>query len=229
MKKTMINVALVAAFGSTALSAQAANIFTFTNGSGGSSAANVSWFSMLASDTDSDGVPDTNIYTSLRGTNTALTTGSFNMDVINTLTLGAGTTNHNSGNMIDRDWSFFSSWGAHYTTGPLEITNITATSANVNMAGWTVGWNGGSIDMGAGALANLSAGADNTWGTGDERLDYSATVPTGDFAGVAYAVHFAGTMATPVPVPATAWIVGSGLIGLVGLGHRRKRAVAKVT
>lgn len=31
------------------------------------------------------------------------------------------------------------------------------------------------------------------------------------------------TQVTPVPLPAAAWLMGSGLIGLIGLGYRRKR------
>lgn len=89
MNKTLINAALVLAFGVTAASAQAANVFVFKNGSSLTPGLNeTSWYSMLAQDTNSDGIADTNIYMSMRGTDTSLTTGSFNMDVAHPIAFG---------------------------------------------------------------------------------------------------------------------------------------------
>lgn len=57
-------------------------------------------------------------------------------------------------------------------------------------------------------------------------LDYQATVPRADasgFGGVFYATHLTGTVTQAVPVPAAAWLFGSGLVGLVGVARRKSK------
>lgn len=245
MKIAMTKIAFALFMAVAATGAQAADqTFSFTGGgaavNGGTAAPTGSWFSMLAGDLsgggdfgdEPDGIPDTNIYTSMRGVST--TNGTLNFDITNTITLGtaptppATTATHNSGNMIDRDWNFFGQWGAHYTQGPLEIVwDGVSTTATVDMAGWTVAWNAGSIDMGAGALAVLSMGANNVWGGGDDTLDYSAVVPSGGFTGVAYSLHLVGSAnnIAAVPEASTYGMMLAGL-GLVGFAVRRRKLVA---
>lgn len=228
-KKTMLAVAVGSVGFMGAATAQAANTFDFLAGNVTTLAG--SWFSMLAMDSDEDGIPDTNVYTGLRGAGTTgvdpvLAGGTLNFDVTNTIAIGAGGTAHNTGNMIDRDWSFFSAWGAHYTNGPLEITwDGTSNTATVDMTGWTVAWNGGSIDMGAGSPAVID-NVDGIWGNGNDVLNYAAIVPTGDFAGVNYALRLAGSAnLAPVPEASTYGMMLAGL-GLVGFAVRRRKLMA---
>jgi hypothetical protein len=210
--------------------------FEFINGgtTDGSSAPTGSWFSVQTSMN-----PDTFLYTAMRGAGTTIapaTNGFLNFSEINTLGVGTGVGTgpidpvtglrgapfHNSGNMIDRDWSFFSAWGAHYTNQVLEVTG-TGNTRNVDMTGWTMGWNGISIDLGAGGSAVINNN-DSIWGNGNDTLDYAVVMSSEPFNGVPYAFHMVGSY-NPVPLPAAVWLLGSGLIGLVGVARRRKALV----
>lgn len=146
---------------------------------------------------------------------------------------------------IDGGWSFFGySGGGHYTT----VAPTGGTTNGVDMSGWAVYWNGLNIPMGTGAwtpqnCATLGCSgmtfsdgvATLVWdGLADSAysLWYTATVPPGDpsgFGGVQYMLHLEGIVTSvtivdppPVPVPAAAWLFGTGLLGLLGVARRRR-------
>ncbi len=139
-------------------------------------------------------------------------------------------------------WNFFGNTGMDYLKKNMANTiGNTDTGGNVDMTGWTVTWNGiptipmggdtanFPIDTGIGAITcspNCAVGNAFT-------LSYAAHVPLKDasgFGGVAYALHLegtvmgAGTVVPSVPIPAAVWLFGSGLLGLVGVARRKKRA-----
>jgi len=131
---------------------------------------------------------------------------------------------------IDQTWSFGGNPGNHHTVQGLALDSAVGNTASLDMTGWTVFWNGGDIDMGAGTTAggNLDHFATITCGVdcavGDSfTLDYAANVPSGPFLGFFYTLRLEGTVAA-VPVPAAVWLFGSGLIGLAGVARRRKAA-----
>jgi hypothetical protein len=184
---------------------------------------NGSWFSMLASDTDEDLIPDTNVYTMMRGVGTTgvgfdTAGGTLNFGVVNGMTTPAPGAMTYDGS-IDKTWSFFGGPGIHFTDQVLEVS-ITGNTGTVDMSGWTVYWNGGTIDMGVGALATLD-NFDGIWNNGNDTLDYAAVVPSGSFTGVQYNLHLRGSMA-PVPEASTYGMMLAGL-GLVGFAVRRRK------
>ncbi|MHB8453988.1 MAG: VPLPA-CTERM sorting domain-containing protein [Acidiferrobacterales bacterium] len=140
-------------------------------------------------------------------------------------------------NAIDAPWAFFGNTGSDY----VKVGVTGSTASGLNLSGWTVTWNGiPAINMGSGAWQPLNCSAlgctghtftdgnamftwDGVYGDAYS-LNYAATVPAGDpsgFGGVKYYLHLEGVV-NPVPLPAAVWLLGSGLIGLVGVARRKR-------
>ena len=137
---------------------------------------------------------------------------------------------------IDEPWSFFGNTGMHLTVSPTNVLSASGDRATLDMSGWRWSWIGiSAIDVGIDAwndaslgftgqmngIANIVCATD--CGNGDTyALNYTGTVQPGSqgFGGERYGLHLQGTISA-VPIPAAAWLFGSGLAGLAAVVRRK--------
>lgn len=132
---------------------------------------------------------------------------------------------------IDQPWVYAGNTGMHSTASPTNVLSASGNTASVDFSGWRWMFYGipGGINMGGGAwngnpngVALITCGVN--CGSGDTyTLNYSATVPAGDpssLGGYQYRLTLQGTVSA-VPVPAAIWLLGSGMLGLIGFARRK--------
>ncbi len=138
---------------------------------------------------------------------------------------------------------YWNTIAGHYTTSP--VTG--GTTSGLDFSGWNIDWWGLSTPLGSGSWVPINCASFGIPCTGYSNgvarfdwngiygnsytLDYAATVPLEDpsyFGGVHYFIHLEGTVGPVgegdgfVPVPAAAWLFGSGLFGLLAWRRVRK-------
>ena len=211
-KKHTLGIAIAIALGSTSLTVSAA----LTSSATLSFDINYSYFGI---DTNGDGSIDPAEKTPI---------GSFNGIHIGTTQLASGS---HSGPVdgtespnIDQPWEFFGNTGMHQTTSPITVLNDFGTYKELDMSGWGVTWNGiPSIPLVQTSSALISCSTSSCSDSSTYTLDAAFHVPesgTG-FTTVNYALHLEGHVSN-VPIPAAAWLFGSGLFGLIGIARRKK-------
>ena len=144
---------------------------------------------------------------------------------------GIGTANH-SGPPLATDWNRIIAPYAFLYTSAQEYTTTAITGSTefgLDLSGLRWQWNGvDDISFGSGAWgAGFTNGIANFSWDGisghSYTLDYRTTVPAGDpsgLQGLPFAYHLEGTV-NSVPLPASAWLFGSGLLGLFSISRQK--------
>jgi len=124
---------------------------------------------------------------------------------------------------IDNPWMFLGNVGMHQTTSPITVNGGSGDNLTLDMSGWNVTWNTlASIPMIQQGAATISCTTGSSCSdSSNYTLDAAFHVSGSGFTTVPYTLHLEGTVSS-VPVPAAAWLFGSGLAGLVGIARRRK-------
>jgi len=113
--------------------------------------------------------------------------------------------------------------GGAIPTGTLDDVAGTIT---MDLSSWFMNWNDNDIFAGTGIADGVtSALATGVWDpvSGQYSLSWQSVTGIGPKAGLVTGTTLSG-VASPVPVPAAAWLFGSGLLGLIGVARRKERA-----
>jgi hypothetical protein len=123
---------------------------------------------------------------------------------------------------IDNPWTFFGATGMNQTTSPITDLTGTGSTRTLDFSGWNIAWNGiDSIplaDLGTTITCDTASCSDSS----NYTIDGAFHVLSAGFTQVFYALHLEGHITSTVPIPAAAWLFGSGLAGLMSIVRRRK-------
>jgi len=116
------------------------------------------------------------------------------------------------------DFNLGGTWVNSFTTGPSSGSTDGAGGISGTIV-ITDNWNANNFDQG-GAFTGTATGTELA---GTFAIDWTSAISGGPFDGQVGTYAATGTYSA-VPVPAAAWLFGSGLVGLVGVARRRRKA-----
>ncbi len=138
---------------------------------------------------------------------------------------------------IDMPWEFFGYAGAHQTSSPVTIvSDDNAGNVVLDFSGWNYiqpgiqgSWPAETGFQSSNTLATMNC-ANNCSHGESFTLDFSSQMPLGfydlgNYGGMQYQLHIEGVITSAVPIPAAAWLFGSGLLALAVGARRRSQRV----
>lgn len=148
---------------------------------------------------------------------------------------GSGNADKGAG-IVGFDWQFYGPVSVYTIPDKLNGPNspqfgiysapsgdITGTTMALDLRAWTWAWNGGQYHQGGSTDGNMTISNLTDLGGGQYafRADWSALFEGGPINNTTGNWYIEGT-ASVVPLPAAVWLMGSGLLGLIGLARRRR-------
>lgn len=98
-----------------------------------------------------------------------------------------------------------------------------AGTISLNLSSFYANWNGTDFNQGSPTVSGTVTGCSGN--TCSYNIAWFSTIVGGPFNGNTGSWKLSGTVtgtAAPVPIPAAAWLFGSGLVGLVGIARRKR-------
>ena len=113
--------------------------------------------------------------------------------------------------------------GEAHAAPTADISNCVGNTCtlSVDLSSWEVMWNGSAFEQGPRPLntgAFVPAVGTYDLATSAYSLTWNSQIKGGPFNGIAGYWHLEGAV---VPVPAAIWLLGSGLLGLIGVARRK--------